>query len=352
LENRLTLVSKMDGNLNTEYSVEYQYCPGCSGSRTARIKRDGDGEILSWYRYEEQGINTLRVDEKYDSDSDQFITDDDQWRVQRYTKATKEIVLAYPHGEAGIPSATDELVYATDRAGTVQNAFDDAGLLAYGSRTEQDSFGAEMNGSWGDSSVTKHNWGSEYDSDVALYYFGGKRSWFSPERGMYLQHGSGYSIIGPGLPDIRDPGGNGCCCSIADTSIGGCCGGDMRTLAPPLIVIGPIIIGPKVPIIIGGVCSAWQTFKSAQKAMCSTKACMDCMEGWRHSYDMLVQNCYLERDTKGRALKALDAQYQGCLAICGKVPEDVKDLYDDLQNKISSCARVLPPGTDPAPWKQ
>ncbi len=27
-------------------------------------------------------------------------------------------------------------------------------------------------------------------------------------------------------------------------------------------------------------------------------------------------------------------------------------VLDDLQNKISSCARVLPPGTDPAPWKQ
>jgi len=73
----------------------------------------------------------------------------------------------------------------------------------YGSRAEQDSFGAEMNGSWGDSSVTKHNWGSEYDSDVALYYFGGKRSWFSPERGMYLQHGSAYTLPVP--PILFDP---------------------------------------------------------------------------------------------------------------------------------------------------
>ncbi len=84
--------------------------------------------------------------------------------------------------------------------------------LLHGSRTEQDSFGAEMNGSWGDSSVRKHNWGCEYDSDVALYYFGGKRSWFSPERGMYLQHGSGYGISGgnPGgsadaVPFFRPP---------------------------------------------------------------------------------------------------------------------------------------------------
>ncbi|HNT36873.1 MAG TPA: hypothetical protein PKH07_17925, partial [bacterium] len=42
------------------------------------------------------------------------------------------------------------------------------------------------------------------DSDVALYYFGGKRSWFSPERGMYLQHGSAYTLPVP--PTFFPPG--------------------------------------------------------------------------------------------------------------------------------------------------
>jgi len=65
-ENRLVKVTKMDENLDDLYSVEYKYCPGCGGSRTQRIKRDWKGAVEEWYRYEEEGLNTLRVDEAYD----------------------------------------------------------------------------------------------------------------------------------------------------------------------------------------------------------------------------------------------------------------------------------------------
>ncbi len=190
LENRLTLVTKMDGNLNTEYSVEYQYCPGCSGSRTARIKRDGDGEILSWYRYEEQGINTLRVDEKYDSDSDQFITDDDQWRVQRYgTGNNKETVFGYSSTYSDVPSSTEQYVYAVDGSRNTVGVWGSDGLAIGKASLEQDAFGCQINDSW-NVQHTRHLASLEHDADIGAVLLGTR--WYSPERGMYFVHGSPY----------------------------------------------------------------------------------------------------------------------------------------------------------------
>ena len=69
-ENRMTKVTEWTGTEASEtkqFEIEYRYCPSCSGALSARIKKDSDGDIESWLRYEYSGLELLRIDEVYDA---------------------------------------------------------------------------------------------------------------------------------------------------------------------------------------------------------------------------------------------------------------------------------------------
>jgi len=195
-DDHLTLVTKMDGNLDTLYSVEYQYCEGCGGSRKARIKRDENGDIVKWERYEEQGSSTWRTDEKYDSDDDSDIDENDAWRRQRHAVASsqghllkKDVVYNYATAQSSTPASSDDYLYASDNSTTVINVFDENGLLLEDTRFEADAFGAEINDSWSDT-YKRNLAGLTYDSDIGAILIGSR--WYLPDLGMHHTHGSGY----------------------------------------------------------------------------------------------------------------------------------------------------------------
>ena len=69
----MTKVAKWTGieaSETKQFEIEYRYCPSRSGALSARIKKDSDGDIESWLRYEYSGLQLLRIDEVYDADDD------------------------------------------------------------------------------------------------------------------------------------------------------------------------------------------------------------------------------------------------------------------------------------------
>jgi hypothetical protein len=64
-------------------TVRYGYSGLGIGQRTERIEYDAQGGIVSWYRYETDGLLTYRVDERYDDDNPvDGIDATDPWRLR------------------------------------------------------------------------------------------------------------------------------------------------------------------------------------------------------------------------------------------------------------------------------
>ena len=64
--------------------VEYEYCLSCDGALSKRLEYDASDQLTSAKRYEYDGLNLLRMDEVYDSDSDSDLDDDlaaENWRI-------------------------------------------------------------------------------------------------------------------------------------------------------------------------------------------------------------------------------------------------------------------------------
>ena len=71
VQDRMTGAVKDDQTgADNDLKVEYVYCPSCGGALSERIEYDDDsgGAVVSWLRYEYDGLNLLRIDEKYDGE--------------------------------------------------------------------------------------------------------------------------------------------------------------------------------------------------------------------------------------------------------------------------------------------
>ena len=78
----MTLAEKFSGTNDTYAGkVAYRYCLTCDGALSQRIEYSPtvSTTITSWKRYEYDGLNLLRVDERYDTGGG-AIDDQDPWR--------------------------------------------------------------------------------------------------------------------------------------------------------------------------------------------------------------------------------------------------------------------------------
>ena len=81
-QDRLIAVEKDDLDTDQDALVKYKYCQTCGGAMSERIEYASDMQtIVSWLRYEYDGLNLLRIDEKYDGDDPpDGLDENDPWR--------------------------------------------------------------------------------------------------------------------------------------------------------------------------------------------------------------------------------------------------------------------------------
>lgn len=198
-EDHLTKVVKEDGEFGTDIlTVEYGYCASCGGAMKYRIERNGDGDVVSWLRYEYDGMNLLRIDEVYDYDDDGVLENpedgDDDWRV----------INAFIHGPGGVGEAivgesygylyhdsstlgvSTRWYYHYDGLGNVTSMSYSSGSEA--TRMEMDAFGNQTDlTTWpaiDSASWKSHLTGKMYDEDTGLYYFIAR--WYDAEVGRFV----------------------------------------------------------------------------------------------------------------------------------------------------------------------
>ena len=62
-------------------SISGKYCQTCGGAMSERIEYASDMlTIVSWLRYEYDGLNLLRIDERYDGETPAGLDENDPWR--------------------------------------------------------------------------------------------------------------------------------------------------------------------------------------------------------------------------------------------------------------------------------
>jgi RHS repeat-associated protein len=203
---QLTKVEKRTGTGAGTYAgqVEYAYCLSCDGALAYRKEYDQTSET-SIRRYEYDGLKLLRVDEVYDSDSDNDLDDDyaangglGNWRTVEASTYGPGIVgnllgkVVYTHtDDDATPDSQADYYYHYDHVGNVYLVTDDEGEEVY--RFSQDAFGNELDfGNYtGDSWATaaaagigEHQTGKWIDDFSGLYFFHAR--WYDSEVGRFL----------------------------------------------------------------------------------------------------------------------------------------------------------------------
>ncbi len=144
--------------------------------------------MSSWLRYEYDGLNLLRIDERYDGDSPvDSIDENDPWSPMNvFVHAPGQIgqIVECHSYDQGVLS--DRYWYMYDALGNVVATVD-----SYGNTThwEQDAFGQAVPGSmpWepmSSSAPKEHLTGKMYDDVTGLYYFHAR--WYDPEVGRFV----------------------------------------------------------------------------------------------------------------------------------------------------------------------
>lgn len=183
--------------------VVFVYCPSCRGKRSQRLVWRGvttpDATPDEWLRYESEGLNEFRIDERYDDDSDR-IDVGDPWRTRSYTvhgpglirHEVKETRYTYT-GSSASPATTTVFYYHFDALGNVLSLTGDGGELI--ERYEIDAFGNPIHTYSSDAEywrtaegadrhqTNRRITGKRYDPDVGLYFFHAR--WYHPELGRF-----------------------------------------------------------------------------------------------------------------------------------------------------------------------
>ena len=161
-----------------------------------RIKYDNDtgGSIVSWLRYEYEGLNLLRIDQKYDSDQDEVLEGSDSWRPMNIylhgPGAIGQIIkskwFSYADDSTATPCTTGEYYYFYDAVGNVVGVWDQRDG-AYQSWA-MDAFGNPLSGveflAMDQPGPKEHLTGKMYDTVTGLYYF--HLRWVDPEVGRFI----------------------------------------------------------------------------------------------------------------------------------------------------------------------
>jgi RHS repeat-associated protein len=203
---QLTKVEKRTGTGAGTYAgqVEYAYCLSCEGALSYRKEYDQTSET-SIRRYEYDGLKLLRVDEVYDSDSDNDLDDDfaangglGNWRTVEASTYGPGIVgnllgkLVYAHTDNdATPDSQADYYYHYDHVGNVYLITDDEAEEVY--RFSQDAFGNELDfgnytgDSWATAAaagIAEHQTGKWIDDFSGLYFFHAR--WYDSGVGRFV----------------------------------------------------------------------------------------------------------------------------------------------------------------------
>ncbi|MCG3197853.1 MAG: hypothetical protein GHCLOJNM_02346 [bacterium] len=197
---QMTKAEKFTGTSDTYAGkVEYRYCLSCDSALSDRIEYSPtvSTTITSWKRYEYDGLNLLRVDERYDTGGGS-IDANDPWRTLEVNTHSPGLVgnllgkRAYRHTDNdATPNATYDYVYVYDAVGNLYLLLNDEGGEEYA--FSQDAWGNELSiGSfygtaWSSArtyGVSEHQTGKWIDPFTGLYFF--HHRWYESGVGRWV----------------------------------------------------------------------------------------------------------------------------------------------------------------------
>ncbi|MBV6481478.1 MAG: hypothetical protein DIKNOCCD_01201 [bacterium] len=213
MRNQMTKAERFIGTSDTYVGkVEYRYCLSCDSALSERIEYSPSSSttITSWRRYEYDGLNVLRVDEKYDTAGGTLDTND-PWRtieVNTHKPGSLGALVGkrfYVHtNNDATPDQTNDYTYTYDAVGNVQviyRASGSTGQEAY--FFTQDAFGNELSSdanihasnrtnllggaTWATArtaGITEHQTGKIQSAFSGLYYFYAR--WYDPTMGRFV----------------------------------------------------------------------------------------------------------------------------------------------------------------------
>jgi RHS repeat-associated protein len=203
---QMTSAERRTGTGSGTYAgrVEYQYCLSCDGAMSERkeFSTGSSTTITSWRRYEYDGLNLLRVDERYDSNSN-GIDSSDPWRkveVNTHRPGLLGVLIGkrvytYSSGTSGTPSGQNDFTYTYDAVGNMVAVYN-ANSTNRGNEVDyftQDAFGNELSvgayagTAWStarNSGLWEHQTGKWIDPITGLYYFHAR--WYDPVVGRFV----------------------------------------------------------------------------------------------------------------------------------------------------------------------
>ena len=159
---------------------------------------DTGGNIVSWLRYEYEGLNLLRIDQLYDGNFSGTIDSTDYtnkyWRPMNIylhgPGAIGQIIkskwYSYTDDQTATPCTTGEYYYFYDAVGNVVGVWDQRDG-AYHSWA-MDAFGNALSGvvflAMDQPGPKEHLTGKMFDTVTGLYYFAAR--WYDPEVGRFV----------------------------------------------------------------------------------------------------------------------------------------------------------------------
>jgi len=160
IRNELTQVEKRTGTGSGTYAGKevYEYCLSCDGALSV-WKTYGAGSAVyptSWRRYEYDGLNLLRMDERCDNDKDGIIeAGETTWRTVEVNThkpgslgaLTGKRVYVYSDAADSSPNSSNDYTYTYDALGNVQVVYKASGTVGQEAYFfTQDAFGNELSG--------------------------------------------------------------------------------------------------------------------------------------------------------------------------------------------------------------
>jgi len=186
--------------------------------------------IVSWLRYEYDGLNLLRIDERYDGESPAGLDENDPWRPLNVfihgPGAIGQIVKSkwYNYYSDGQDPAnccdSGEYYYFYDALGNVNGVLDSGGHYY---RWEMDAFGNDLPSGndflpMDQPGPKEHLTGKMFDTTTGLYYFAAR--WYDPQVGRFVSRdpeGRHDYFMAAGTPTtLVDPSGLGPICQGQD----------------------------------------------------------------------------------------------------------------------------------------
>ena len=190
--NQMTLTERFTGTNDTYAGkVAYRYCLSCDSVLSERIEYSPTSSttIIKWWRYEYDGLNCLRVDEKYDTTGGSLDAND-PWRTLEVTTHKPGSLGAligkrvYTHtNNDATPDSTNDYTYTYDAVGNVLAIYN-ANSTGRGNELTTSPFNGSSWSTARAAGITEHQTGKWIDPFTGLYFFHSR--WYDSAVGRFV----------------------------------------------------------------------------------------------------------------------------------------------------------------------